>query len=1427
MNQPYNLPRKFSASFLLAFALASVSSAQNFWQPTGGPTGADVRALIVNANQTIFAGTIDNGAFRSRDRGNSWTPINNDTLDQTVLALAQNSSGYLFAATLGGVFRSLDEGDNWTRGNTGLTTLNIRGLALNAGGDLFAGTVAGVFRSSNNGASWTPLRNGLADTISVEDLAINSSGHVFAATFRNGVFRSTDNGNSWSAVNAGLTNRFVFALAINNNGDLFAGTNSGVFRSFDNGNTWTATGLSLGLVRAFAITAQGDIFAGTEGDGVFRSQDNGDTWSSIVNTGLTNNVVNALALDAQSYLYAGTRGDGVFRSTASTINLQLQTFPDTTTTVDGPILAFALDDYFDNSGGSLLYSVSASDSSKLFVQILFSSNVLQITPLAVGSAKVVVEAFDFMTPPSTSDTFQVIVTSATQPPGLAKVYWTEFSSNSIQRANSDGAQRETLVDSVSNKPLDLAIDLSRGKMYWSEFFNAGFPKIQRANLDGSGLETVIAFSGLIVVPSIALDIPNQKIYWAANPTTSSAETNAGRSPGAIARANFDGSNIETFNTTVEFPVGLAVGGGYVYWYDDVTGWIQRASTSDGKVDSLVEQPAQQISPLALDAAAGKIYWIADDYLRRANLDGSNAENLLIDTGLANDLTLDLSRSKVYWTDGAAIVRANLDGSHLETLPLANLFGVYGLAVGDTLGNRAPKLANEIPEVTLVATNPGFKLVLDLSNVFSDPDADALSFTATSSNPAVAVATITGSILTVAPKDSGSARITVTANDGRGGTASTTFTARTVTSNAAPRLVAGIADQVLTKGEPAFTRNLSAHFADADGDALVFGATSSTPQIATANLKRNSDTLAVAPIDTGRAVIVVFASDGKGGQAADTFNVAVYISPPPVIAHANVTQQNFNQSLNLSAKITDNENAVRSATLYYREAGESNFVLVRMDTARVGVDTLNATATIPSNAVGASGLEYYLLATDKHNVPGRAPQAGVYSVRVQIGGEGIDRGAPQTAGTAQTGYRLFSIPLELDNKNPEAVLADDLGAYDDRQWRFYEWTSDAQGNLAKAEYPNTNEFTPGKAFWLIVRNRDRRIDSGPGKTVSTAGKFAINLNKGWNLIANPFNFAASAAPLLANGDSLWFYAYENGWSAPRRPSSRNKLDPFEGYAVFSGAATAMFILPNEFAAQNAALPKTAPNAMLWYIRIMAQCQAARDENNLLAVMNSAAREWDAQDHAEPPPIGEYVSVYFPHEEWRRLSKNYCTDIRPEPLESEEWDFAIETNIRDEVRLSFEGVTSVPGEYEVWLIDKAVQIAQDLRRNNHYSVAGRGPENPKQLTLVISRPGKMKEEDEALQAVPASFELSQNFPNPFNPATTIRYALPQAERVTLQVLNLLGELVATLVDNEQREAGYHVAVWNGRNAEGRAVGNGVYFVRMQAGEFVRVRKVVLVE
>jgi hypothetical protein len=83
------------------------------------------------------------------------------------------------------------------------------------------------------------------------------------------------------------------------------------------------------------------------------------------------------------------------------------------------------------------------------------------------------------------------------------------------------------------------------------------------------------------------------------------------------------------------------------------------------------------------------------------------------------------------------------------------------------------------------------------------------------------------------------------------------------------------------------------------------------------------------------------------------------------------------------------------------------------------------------------------------------------------------------------------------------------------------------------------------------------------------------------------------------------------------------------------------------------------------------------------------------------------------------------------------------------------------------------------------------------------------------------LNQNYPNPFNPSTTIRFELPHSSKVSLKLYNVLGQEVITLVDGE-KPAGIYEVQFSANN-----MSSGMYLYRLQAGEYVAVKKLVLLE
>ena len=86
------------------------------------------------------------------------------------------------------------------------------------------------------------------------------------------------------------------------------------------------------------------------------------------------------------------------------------------------------------------------------------------------------------------------------------------------------------------------------------------------------------------------------------------------------------------------------------------------------------------------------------------------------------------------------------------------------------------------------------------------------------------------------------------------------------------------------------------------------------------------------------------------------------------------------------------------------------------------------------------------------------------------------------------------------------------------------------------------------------------------------------------------------------------------------------------------------------------------------------------------------------------------------------------------------------------------------------------------------------------------------------------LEQNFPNPFNPSTTIEFGLREKGHVSLAIYDVAGHLVRILID-EERDAGAYKASWDGKNNIGSAIASGIYFYRLIVGDFVQTRKMVL--
>lgn len=139
---------------------------------------------------------------------------------------------------------------------------------------------------------------------------------------------------------------------------------------------------------------------------------------------------------------------------------------------------------------------------------------------------------------------------------------------------------------------------------------------------------------------------------------------------------------------------------------------------------------------------------------------------------------------------------------------------------------------------------------------------------------------------------------------------------------------------------------------------------------------------------------------------------------------------------------------------------------------------------------------------------------------------------------------------------------------------------------------------------------------------------------------------------------------------------------------------------------------------------------------------------------------------------------------------------------------------------------LRLRDELRNGHRYTVRIKGVKDRGGNTISTENECAFTFGSGPVETTPRLFALHQNFPNPFNPGTTITFHIPAASRVLLEIFDAAGRRIATLIDDDM-EPGDHTAVWDGRMQSGVTVRSGVYFCRLRAGNDIAVRKMVLLE
>ncbi len=355
----------------------------------------------------------------------------------------------------------------------------------------------------------------------------------------------------------------------------------------------------------------------------------------------------------------------------------------------------------DPDGDALRFAVVTSDSAIATARA--ADSLLTIFAMAAGRATITVRVRD----PGGLEAEQTFVLTVQAPNrwpvAVVFLYWADGGGGRIQRSNLDGTGVEEVVTGVAAL-VALALDGSGGRIYWAD---GGTGRIQRVSLDGFFVEEVV--TGLEDPCGLSLDVFTGNVYWADAGT------------GKIQRSNLDGTEVEEVITGLEEPCGLALGPG-------LPAQILRLGQAAVRVD---------LSRHFRDPEGGELTYTA-----------AAADSTIARVRVADSLVTVASRS----LGRTAIAVTAADGQGLQT--------TQTFAVTVQPRNRGPKART----LGSQRVRLGGTALVDLSPVFSDPNGDPLRYSASSSNEAVATVSVEGTGVHITAQTEGQATIMVKARD---------------------------------------------------------------------------------------------------------------------------------------------------------------------------------------------------------------------------------------------------------------------------------------------------------------------------------------------------------------------------------------------------------------------------------------------------------------------------------------------------------------------------------------------------------------------------------------------------------------------------------------------------------------------------------------
>ena len=513
-------------------------------------------------------------------------------------------------------------------------------------------------------------------------------------------------------------------------------------------------------------------------------------------------------------------------------------------------------------------------------------------------------------------------------------------------------------------------------------------------------------------------------------------------------------------------------------------------------------------------------------------------------------------------------------------------------------------------------------------------------------------------------------------------------------------------------------------------------------------------------------------------------------PPEIVNISPPTDAHEGEDAVINVGIAS-EAGIANTTFEYMIGGSTSLRTIDLGGDEMGGDWAG---TIPGSDVTNKGLMGTIVVEDWE---GQFVESE--HVFIEVGFDQISIGS-----TSGETYRMISAPGNFDNKNSIMVdlvtrLEEEDRSTDATEFRTFRWNG--------SDYTETGEarMNPGEAYWIITLD-SWGLQGGAGESTDLENPVSISLQSGWNQVGSPYNFTPNLYKADEGAVEKSFYRYTgSGYS------TTTTMSPGDGYWVYANSSTSLKV---GFDSGVVLARESGGDQFEWKGNIIARVNGVDDSENIFGVMADASETWDTADRHEPPVIGNYISVAFDNTHWSERGGFYSRDVHSAQADGHEWPFVVKTNEEGVVSLDFEWTESLPSDWDIALIDRALGKVTDLRAEPAYDFACVCDEEGRDFVIMTGSTDFTRGAMNAYDLVPAEYQLSQNFPNPFNAVTTLRFSLPEESFVSVAVYDILGQEIATLANRQAYGAGNHALIWDGRNNAGRMMSTGVYLYRMEA-------------